>query len=161
MLAEIEASFVLRQLIKLIRPVLTSSFVFLLSLAQATSVSADTFDVYCVPSVDGISTCSGWSDGGTLTCVSSLGGVASCKSTTGRQFTCTQDGSGVTTCQNPSKPLGRVGKGDDCTYIGNGSFACGSQRKNNPDLLPSPSLVNDPISIPDDDVNLTIPSLIP
>jgi hypothetical protein len=160
-LAEIEASFVLHQRIKLVHPALAGSFAFLLSLAQATSVSADTFDVYCVPSVDGISTCSGWSDGGTLTCVSSLGGVASCESTTGRQFTCTQDGSGVTTCQNPSKPSGRVGKGNDCTYIGNGSFTCGSQRKNNPDLLPGPNVVNDPISIPDDDVNLTIPSLIP
>lgn len=133
----------------------------LLSLALPTPVSADSFDVYCVPSVDGISTCSGWSDGGTLTCVSSPGGVASCQSSTGRQFTCTQDGSGVTTCENPNKPTGGVGKGDDCTYIGNGTFACGSQRSNSPDLLPSPNVINDPVTIPNDDVNLSIPNLIP
>jgi hypothetical protein len=90
-----------------------------------------------------------------------VGGVASCRSSTGRQFTCVQDGSGVTTCQNPSKPTGRVGKGDDCTYIGNGSFSCGRQPKNNADLIPSPNLINDPINIPSDDMNLTIPSLIP
>lgn len=123
--------------------------------------AADSFDIYCVPSVDGVSTCSGWSDGGTLTCVSSPGGVASCRSSSGRQFTCVQDGSGVTTCQNPTKPTGRVGKGDDCTYIGNGSFSCGRQPKNNADLIPSPNLINDPVTIPDDDVNLSIPSLIP
>jgi hypothetical protein len=133
----------------------------LLGCTAAGSASAQSFDVYCVPSADGVSTCSGWSDGGTLTCVSSVGGVASCRSSTGRQFTCVQDGSGVTTCQNPSKPTGRVGKGDDCTYIGNGSFSCGRQPKNNADLIPSPNLINDPINIPSDDMNLTIPSLIP
>jgi hypothetical protein len=143
------------------RPAAAGFLTGLLSLILPPSVSADSFDVYCVPSVDGISTCSGWSDGGTLTCVSSPGGVASCESTTGRQFTCTQDGSGVTTCQNPNKSPGRIGKGDDCTYIGNGTFTCGSQRKNSPDLLPSPNVVNDPIAIPNDDVNLTIPDLIP
>lgn len=122
---------------------------------------ADSFDVYCVPSLNGVSTCSGWSDGGTLTCVSSLGGVASCRSSTGRQFSCVQDGSGVTTCQNPNKTTGRSGKGDDCTFIGNGSFSCNSQPNNRPDLLPSPNLIKDPINIPDDDVNISLPSLFP
>ncbi len=126
-----------------------------------TQATADSFDVYCVPSVDGVSTCSGWSDGGTLTCVSSAGGVASCQSNTGRQFTCVQDSGGVTTCQNPLKTTGRSGKGDDCTYVGNGSFACSSQRKNSGDLLPSPSIIKDQISIPTVDMDLTIPDLIP
>jgi hypothetical protein len=124
-------------------------------------VLADAFNVFCVPSVDGISTCSGWSDGGTLTCVSSPGGVASCQSNTGRQFTCVQDGSGVTTCQNPQKTTGTSGKGDDCAYVGDGFFSCDRKRKNSPDLIPSPDLIGDPIGMPDDDVNLTIPSLIP
>ncbi|MFM8524168.1 MAG: hypothetical protein ACKOCM_00860 [Cyanobacteriota bacterium] len=120
---------------------------------------AESFDVYCVPSLNGVSTCSGWSDGGTLTCVASLGGVASCKSTTGRQFSCIQDGNGVTTCQNPNKVTGRSGKGDDCTFIGNGSFVCGRQPRSQPDLLPRPEVNNNPISFPDD--NTTLPSLFP
>lgn len=146
---------------RLLASSLASRLIIILAFALPLSVRADSFDVYCVPSTDGVSTCSGWSDGGTLTCVSSPGGVASCRSTTGRQFTCTQDGSGVTTCQNTVKPTGRAGKGDDCTYIGNGSFSCGRRLKNNADLIPSPNLNGDPISVPDDDVNLTIPSLIP
>ena len=133
----------------------------LLSLATPASVSAGTFDVYCVPSVDGISTCSGWSDGGTLTCVSSSGGVASCQSSTGRQFTCVQDGSGVTTCQNPEKPMGRSGKGDNCVFIGNGSFNCSNSGKNGQNLTPSPNLIDDPISIPDSNFDATIPNLFP
>lgn len=133
----------------------------LLSLADSGPSRAESFDVYCVPSLNGVSSCSGWSDGGTLTCVSSPGGVASCQSSTGRQFSCVQDGSGVTTCQNPNKGLGRSGKGDDCTFIGNGSFACGKQPKNRPDLLPSPNLIKDPITIPNDDVDISIPSLFP
>lgn len=79
----------------------------------------------------------------------------------GQQFTCVQKAGGVTTCQNLSMPTGRVGKGDDCTYTGGGAFVCGGEQQNSPDLLPSPNVINDPITIPNDDVNLTIPSLIP
>ena len=132
-----------------------------LSFGAPISVSANTFDVYCVPSVDGISTCSGWSDGGTLTCVSSSGGVASCQSSTGRQFTCVQDGSGVTTCQNPEKPMGRSGKGDNCVFIGNGSFNCNNSGRNSQNLTPSPNLIDDPIAIPDTNFDATIPNLFP
>ena len=133
----------------------------LLYLALPTPVLADSFEVYCVPSLDGVSTCSGWSDGGTLTCVSSPGGVASCQSNTGRQVTCVQDGNGVTTCQNPQKTAGTAGKGDNCVYTGDGSFTCDRKSKNNPDLITSPDLIGDPIGIPNDDINITIPSLIP
>jgi hypothetical protein len=132
-----------------------------LVLSTPLSVSADTFDVYCVPSVDGVSTCSGWSDGGTLTCVSSPGGVSSCQSSTGRQFTCIQDGSGVTTCQNPNKPMGRSGKGDNCVFIGNGSFTCNNSGKNSQGLDLNPNLIDDPITIPNSNFNTSIPNLFP
>jgi hypothetical protein len=132
-----------------------------LLLNAPTAVRADSFDVFCVPSADGISTCSGWSDGGTLTCVSSAGGVASCQSTTGKRFTCVQSSRGVTTCQDPYKTAGRAGKGDNCVFVGNGSFNCDRKSRTRPDLIPSPELNRDLISIPDDDLDLSIPSLIP
>lgn len=131
------------------------------AIASPRDVLADTFNVFCIPSVDGVSTCSGWSDGGTLTCVSSVGGVASCRSTTGRQFTCVQDSGGVTSCQNPMKSGGRSGKGDQCTYIGNGSFSCGKQPKANGDLIPAPQVIDEPSSTSGEDMKLTIPGLIP
>jgi len=134
----------------------------LLLATNAPAVVADTFDVYCVPSADGVSTCSGWRDGGTLTCVSSPGGVASCESSAGQQFTCTQDGSGVTTCQTPQGTTTQSSsQNDDCTYVGNGSFSCGNQPDKSPDLIPSPNISDDPIDIPNDDLKITIPSLIP
>ena len=125
-------------------------------------VNAEEFNVYCVPSNDGVSTCSGWSDGGTLTCVSSPGGVASCKSSTGQQFTCVQDGSGVTTCKDPAIDGGSSTDNDDCTYIGNGSFNCVGRPKNSPDLIPSPNAINDIIDIPNPSINgdTSIPSLM-
>jgi hypothetical protein len=123
--------------------------------------AADDFNVYCVPSLDGVSTCSGWSDGGTLTCISSPGGVASCRSTTGRQFTCVQDSGGVTTCQNPSRVTGSATKGDNCVYIGNGSFQCEGKPKNSPQALPGTKIIIDSKPFKNDSIDFDIPSLIP
>lgn len=135
------------------------SGLFLVTLTP--QVSANSFDVFCVPSVDGVSTCSGWKDGGTLTCVSSTGGVASCKSSSGQRFTCTQDSGGVTTCQNPQTTPQSSNQNDDCTYIGNGSFSCANQPTNSPDLIPSQITSDNPINTPSNDFDITIPSLIP
>ena len=126
-----------------------------------TYARSNTFDVYCVPSVDGVSTCSGWEDGGILTCVSSTGGVASCGSSSGQNFTCTQDGAGVTTCQEPQKTNLSSENKDDCTYIGNGSFSCSKQSKRSKEMIPSPSISDESNSIPKIDLDTTIPSLIP
>ena len=84
--------------------------------------NANSFEVYCVPSLDGISTCSGWKKDKKIECISSPGGVASCRSSDGEQFTCTQDSSGVTTCGNIQINPGNTQQ--NCTAIGDGSFSC-------------------------------------
>ena len=93
------------------------------------SAGANTFNVFCVPSLDGVSTCSGWKQDQKLQCISSPGGVASCRSSEGTQFACTQDVSGLTTCGNneiiPSQSR------QNCTAIGNGSFTCEENEQSN------------------------------
>lgn len=130
-------------------------------LLLATRVSADSFDVYCVPSVDGISTCSGWKDNETLTCVSSSGSVASCKNKSGQKFICTEDRNGITTCQNPHKTIEPSNQNDDCTYIGNGSFTCANQKNETTDLIPSPTVIDKQIKLDGNQLDDIIPSLIP
>ena len=146
--------------LRLVRTIGLHAFSGFLLATSTPQVSADSFDVYCVPSTDGISTCSGWKDGGTLTCVSSTGGVASCNSSSGQKFTCTQDGGGVTTCQDP-QTTNQSNLNDDCTYIGNGSFSCSNQPIKSADLIPSQITNENPINIPSNDLKLSIPSLIP
>ena len=83
---------------------------------------ANTFEVYCVPSLDGVSTCSGWESNQELQCVSSPGDVASCHSSGGAKFTCTQDASGLTTCEDTVSIPDQSQQ--NCTAIGVGSFSC-------------------------------------
>ena len=128
---------------------------------SVTIVSADTLDVYCVPSVDGVSTCSGWKNGETLTCVSSSGGVASCKSSSEQDIICTQSSAGITTCQDPQSTTGASSENEDCSFIGNGSFICDKKQKTSSDLIPSPINTDDVTETPDRNLNLSIPSLIP
>ena len=84
--------------------------------------TANAFEVYCVPSLDGISTCTGWKQDQKLDCISSPGGVASCSASDGEKFTCTQDASGVTTCGDIQFDPGKTHQ--NCTAIGDGSFSC-------------------------------------
>ena len=101
---------------------LLSMSVLCLAGFYSLTAKANTFDVYCVPSLDGVSTCSGWEQDQKLQCVSSPGGVASCRSSGGARFDCTQDVSGLTTCQNNKTIPGQ--SHPKCTAIGNGSFSC-------------------------------------
>ena len=97
------------------------SFILFASLFSVPA-NANTFNVYCVPSLDGVSTCSGWKENKNLECISSPGGVASCRSSEGDKFTCTQDSSGVTTCGNIQINPGNTQQ--NCTAIGGRSFSC-------------------------------------
>lgn len=102
------------------KPTLLS--VLLFACLYGPVAKANTFDVYCVPSLDGVSTCSGWQRDQELQCVSSPGGVASCSSSGGAKFTCTQDASGLTTCEDNEVVPDRSQQ--NCTAIGDGSFSC-------------------------------------
>ena len=92
-------------------------------------VKSKDYDVFCVPSLDGVSTCNGWRGNETLTCVASTGGVASCTSTAGEKVTCIEEPGGVTTCKNPNTADQVDSTNNDCTFIGNGSFRCNEKVK--------------------------------
>ena len=97
-------------------------FTMLFASLFGIATKANAFEVYCVPSLDGVSTCSGWESNQELQCVSSPGGVASCHSSGGAKFTCTQDSSGLTTCEDNVTIPDRSQQ--NCTAIGAGSFSC-------------------------------------
>ena len=98
------------------------SIILFANLCGVAATRANTFEVYRVPSLDGVSTCSGWQNNQEVQCVSSPGGVASCHSSGGAKLTCTQDASGLTTCED-SESLPEQSQ-QNCTMIGDGSFSC-------------------------------------
>ena len=113
----------LKSLIRKKPAVLYSYFFAVAQIFTASGTAlANTFDVYCVPSLEGVSTCSGWKKDQQLQCISSPGGVATCHSSDKEKFSCTQDVSGLTTCGNayvaPDKSQ------QSCTALGDGSFSC-------------------------------------
>ncbi len=141
---------------------------FLFIASFTLPAKANTFDVFCVPSVDGVSSCTGWKGSQSLTCVASRGGVASCKSTTGDAFNCVQEAGGVTTCQSPPNDSMKDKNNNNCTFIGNGSFSCDKDpQKVESEVIKSPSVGN-PFNlesqnnqIPHIDFDLTLPNEIP
>lgn len=131
----------------------------------SSTAKVNAFEVYCVPSLDGVSTCSGWKHDEKLQCVSSPGGVASCRSSGGARFACTQDVSGLTTCENNKTFSSQSNQ--NCTAIGNGSFSCQddglsqtSNKNNNKDLNPISDIIGDGASNPIEEDQNNIPKLI-
>ena len=127
---------------------------------------AQEFQVYCINSGDGTTTCSGWDGGETLTCVNDAGGVSSCSTPSGRSFICVLDSGGVASCSRGQGvsdfDKSHVG-GTDCTFTGDGNFTCSPPQRKQPALLSPPTLtqpvvIDEPPMInPDVDFNLIQP----
>ena len=98
--------------------------------------------VYCHPSADGVSTCSGWKGNETLNCVSSIGNVASCTTQAGEKVTCTQDRNQISSCVGITKATSKKASQDieECTFIGGGSYSCQNKKNGNNELLPLDSI---------------------
>ena len=113
------------------QPVFDDMKIIFVMIALAASVpgilpaKTNAFEVYCVPSLDGVSTCQGWRGDQILNCVTSSGNVSSCRSSIGEEVTCIQEPGNITTCRDKSE-ITKIKKGGSsaCTSIGNGSYTC-------------------------------------
>ena len=113
----------------------------LVDLARPLPAATSHF-VYCHPSADGVSTCSGWKGNETLNCVSSIGNVASCSTQAGEKVTCTQDRNQISSCVGITKATSKKDSQDieECTCIGGGSYSCQNKKNGNNELLPLDSI---------------------
>ena len=112
-------------------------------LASITNVYPQTpRTLYCHPSADGVSTCSGWKGNETLNCVSSIGNVASCSTQAGEKVTCTQDRNQIASCVGITKATSKKATQDieECTFIGGGSYSCQNKNNESNELLPLNSI---------------------
>ena len=123
---------------------------------------SNAFDVYCVPSLDGVSTCQGWRGDQILNCVTSSGNVSSCRSSIGEEVTCIQEPGNITTCRETSE-ITKLKKGGSsaCTSIGNGSYTC--DEENSPaktSIITSDEEIIDIVGGESTNLDLSIPSEI-
>ena len=122
-----------------------SSILFFASLLANLTITLPAFAshfVYCHPSADGVSTCSGWKGNKTLNCVSSIGNVASCSTQAGEKVTCTQDRNQIAYCVGIIQATSKKARQDieECTFIGGGSYSCQNKKNGSDELLPLNSI---------------------
>ena len=120
------------------------------------------FEVYCVPSLDGVSTCKGWKGDQILNCVTSRGNVSSCRSSIGEEVTCIQEPGNITTCRDTSETT-KINKDGSsaCTSMGNGSYTC--DEKDSPtktSIITSVEEIIDIVGSEGTDLDLSTPKII-
>ncbi|MFN9487521.1 MAG: hypothetical protein ACK6BM_12875 [Cyanobacteriota bacterium] len=117
---------------------------------------AQAFDVYCTTNGDSTVSCSGWEGGEALTCVSNPGRTTTCRTASGRSFSCIQGTDGVTSCGSDPGRQGGI-RETDCKFTGSGNLVCSqAPPPSEPLIAPPPSL--EAPGLPTPSINTTVPS---